>query len=46
MPYVPFSKEDALVLFAWDCLNLSVYKPSEKRQSLLQTSAASFLQAL
>lgn len=34
-------EEDALIIFEGDCLNLSVYNPSEGLQSLLQKIAIS-----
>lgn len=34
-------KENALVVFEWDCLNLSIYNPSEKIQLLMQKISAS-----
>lgn len=38
---VLFVEEDALLVFDWDCLNLSVYNPSEKVQQLLEQIAFS-----
>lgn len=29
-------EENALVVFEWDCLNLSVYNPSEKMQAIME----------
>lgn len=29
-------KQDTLIVFAWDCLNLSVYNPPENLQSVLE----------
>lgn len=34
-------EENVLVVFEWDCLNLSVYNPSEKVQTLMQKIAGS-----
>ena len=34
-------KENALVVFEWDCLNLSIYNPSEKILLLMQKISAS-----
>lgn len=34
-------KENALVVFEWDCLNLSIFNPSEKIQLLMQKISAS-----
>ena len=34
-------EENVLVVFEWDCLNLSVYNPSEKVQTLMQKIAVS-----
>ena len=36
-----FPKEEMLLVFEWDCLNLSVYHPSEKMQPLLEKIALS-----
>ena len=38
---VLFVEEDALLVFDWDCLNLSVYNPSEKAQSIMERIAFS-----
>lgn len=38
---VLFVEKDALLVFDWDCLNLSVYNPSEKVQQLLEQIAFS-----
>ncbi len=38
---VLFVEEDALLVFDWDCLNLSVYNPSEKAQSIMEKIALS-----
>lgn len=38
---VLFVEEDALLVFDWDCLSLSVYNPSEKVQQLLEQIAFS-----
>ena len=38
---VLFVEEDALLVFDWDCLNLSVYNPSEKTQSIMEKIAFS-----
>ena len=38
---VLFVDEDALLVFDWDCLNLSVYNPSEKAQSIMERIAFS-----
>ena len=34
-------EEDALLVFDWDCLNLSVYNPSDKAQSIMERIAFS-----
>lgn len=36
-----FPDENALLVFDWDCLNLSVYNPSEKMQRLFEQIAFS-----
>jgi len=36
-----FSGENTLLVFEWDCLNLSVYNPSEKIQSIIDKIAFS-----
>ena len=38
---VLFVAEDALLVFDWDSLNLSVYNPSEKVQSMMEKTAFS-----
>lgn len=38
---VLFVEEDALLVFDWDCLNLSVYNPSDKAQSIMEKIAFS-----
>ena len=38
---VLFVEEDALLVFDWDCLNLSVYNPSEDVQSIMERIAFS-----
>ena len=38
---VLFVEEEALLVFDWDCLNLSVYNPSEKAQSIMERIAFS-----
>ncbi len=38
---VLFPEEDALLVFDWDCLNLSVYNPPERMQGLMEKIAVS-----
>lgn len=38
---VLFVEEDALLVFDWDCLNLAVYNPSERAQSIMEKIAFS-----
>ena len=38
---VLFVEEDVLLVFDWDCLNLSVYNPPEKAQSIMERIAFS-----
>lgn len=38
---VLFSDENTLLVFDWDCLNLSIYNPSEKVQSIMEKIAFS-----
>lgn len=38
---VLFVEEDALLVFDWDCLNLSVYNPAEDVQSIMERIAFS-----
>lgn len=38
---VLFLEENALLVFEWDCLNLSVYNPTESMTSLMERIAAS-----
>ena len=38
---VLFVEEEALLVFDWDCLNLSVYNPSDKAQSIMERIAFS-----
>ena len=38
---VLFVEADALPVFDWDCLNLSVYNPTDKAQSIMERVAFS-----
>lgn len=38
---VLFPEEDTLLVFDWDCLNLAIYNPPEKVQSIMEKVAVS-----